>query len=131
MGEKIAAPSRRDLTLRTAALAAAFGSCVAAVYTAAGVEPAPAIWMFVTSAPAICVFLWLQKDAARTHVGSVLDLGYFLFLAWPVVLPWYLVKTRGWKGLITLGGMLALVCAPYLAALFVYWLIYISPLFAS
>jgi hypothetical protein len=36
-----------------------------------------------------------------------LDLGFFLYLAWPVVMPYYLVKTRGAKGLLIMLGFVA------------------------
>lgn len=47
---------------------------------------------------------WLQTDSRRRGVLSVYDLGFFLYLAWPVVMPYYLVKTRGAKGLLVILG---------------------------
>jgi hypothetical protein len=32
----------------------------------------------------------------------VYDLGFFLCIAWPFVVPYYLVKTRGAKGLLVI-----------------------------
>src|SRR6266571_7536495 len=43
---------------------------------------------------------WLRTDSRRRGVLSVYDLGLFLYLAWPIVMPYYLVKTRGGKGLL-------------------------------
>jgi hypothetical protein len=43
---------------------------------------------------------WLRTDSRRRGVLSVYDLGFFLYLAWPVVMPYYLVKTHGAKGLL-------------------------------
>jgi hypothetical protein len=51
---------------------------------------------------------WLRTDSRRRGVLSVYDLGFFLYLAWPIVMPYYLVKTRGAKGLLV---MLAFVAA--------------------
>jgi hypothetical protein len=45
---------------------------------------------------------WLGTDSRRRGVLSVYDLGFFLYLAWPVVMPYYLVKTRGAKGLLAI-----------------------------
>ncbi|MDT4966886.1 MAG: hypothetical protein QOJ64_1623 [Acidobacteriota bacterium] len=43
---------------------------------------------------------WLRTDSRKRGVASVYDMGLFLFIAWPLVLPYYLVKTRGAKGLV-------------------------------
>lgn len=110
-----------DTSLRTAILVAAFSASTAALYVLTGVEPAPLVAVFIGLSPAFCVILWLQKDAARTNVGSVLDLGYFLCLAWPVVLPWYAIKTRGRAGWRLLAGLLGLMFAPHITWVVVAW----------
>jgi hypothetical protein len=43
---------------------------------------------------------WLRTDSRRRGVLRVYDLGFFLYLAWPIVMPYYLLKTRGAKGLL-------------------------------
>jgi hypothetical protein len=45
---------------------------------------------------------WLRTDSRRRRVLSVYDLGFFLYLAWPLIMPYYLVKTRGAKGLLVM-----------------------------
>ncbi len=110
-----------DTTLRTAVLTAAFSSGVAVLYVLAEAEPAPVVQLFILWSPTLAVILWLQKDAARTKVGNVLDLGYFLLLALPVVLPWYAAKTRGRAGWRLFLGLFALMFAPYITAIFVAW----------
>ena len=47
---------------------------------------------------------WLRTDSRRRRVLSVYDLGLFLYLAWPFVMPYYLLKTRGAKGLLVILG---------------------------
>ena len=47
---------------------------------------------------------WLRTDSRRRGVLSVYDLGFFLYLAWPVVMPYYLLKTRGARGLLVILG---------------------------
>jgi hypothetical protein len=58
--------------------------------------------------------MWLQQDARRTGVGSVQDWGYFLLLAWPVVVPWYAFKTRGRAGWRLTLELFGLILAAYL-----------------
>jgi hypothetical protein len=61
---------------------------------------------------------WLRTDSRRRGVLSVYDLGFFLYLAWPIVMPYYLVKTRGAKGLLViLGFVVAYVGAALLGLL--------------
>jgi hypothetical protein len=50
---------------------------------------------------------WLRTDRRRRGVLSVYDLGFFLYLAWPIVMPYYLIKTRGAKGLLVMLGFVA------------------------
>jgi hypothetical protein len=50
---------------------------------------------------------WLRNDSHRRGVLSVYDLGFFLYLAWPIVMPYYLIKTRGVKGLLVMLGFVA------------------------
>jgi hypothetical protein len=47
---------------------------------------------------------WLQRDSHRCGELSVYDLGFFLYLAWPIVMLYYLIKTRGAKGLLVMLG---------------------------
>ena len=88
----------KDTTRRVAKIVAAFCSLVAAIYGATQSEPSPVIALFLSFGPLLAVIMWLQKDARRTGVGTVQDWGYFLVLAWPVVIPWYAFKTRGRSG---------------------------------
>lgn len=50
---------------------------------------------------------WLRTDSRRRGVLSVYDLGFFLYLAWPLVMPYYLLKTRGARGLLIILGFVA------------------------
>ena len=47
---------------------------------------------------------WLRTDSRKRGVVWVYDLGFFLCIAWPLVMPYYLVKTRGAKGLLVILG---------------------------
>src|SRR2546430_4121657 len=50
---------------------------------------------------------WLRTDSRKRGVASVYDIGFFLYIAWPIVMPYYLVKTRGAKGLLLILGFIA------------------------
>jgi len=53
------------------------------------------------------VSLWLERDNRQYRVLWVCDIGFFLCLAWMVVIPYYLVKTRGF----TRSGLIMFACA--------------------
>jgi hypothetical protein len=40
---------------------------------------------------------WLDVDSREKRTLRVWDMGFFLYVAWPFILPYYLVKTRGIK----------------------------------
>src|SRR5436190_22444026 len=50
---------------------------------------------------------WLRTDSRRRGVLAVYDLGFFLYLAWPLIMPYYLVRTRGARGLLIMLGFVA------------------------
>ena len=47
-------------------------------------------------------------------MGTVQDWGYFLMLAWPVVIPWYAFKTRGPRGWRLTARLFGLILASYI-----------------
>ena len=52
----------------------------------------------------------------RSRVAAVIDLDFFVMLFWPIVVPWYIFKTRGrsgWKLLLPL--LLVMFSAPLAA----------------
>jgi hypothetical protein len=49
---------------------------------------------------------WLRTDSRKRCVLWVYDLGFFLCIAWPFVMAYYLVKTRGAKGLLIILGFI-------------------------
>jgi hypothetical protein len=105
--------SPADITLRVAKLTALCCSLMAAAYAVLQIQPSPVMGLLLTSAPAVVVILWLQKDARRTGVGAVQDLGYFLWLAWPIVIPWYAFRTRGRSGWKLATGLFGLIMSSY------------------
>jgi hypothetical protein len=114
----------KDVTLIVAILAALFASLTAAAYATAQIEPSPVVALFLSVGPLFAVVLWLQKDSQRTNVGAVQDLGYFLLLAWPIVIPWYAFKTRGRSGWRLMTGLFGLIGAVYVTWLLVAYFVW-------
>jgi hypothetical protein len=101
-----------DITLNVARLSALVSSIAAALYAVLPVDPLPIVDLLIASGPLWAVVLWLQKDARRTGVAPVLDLGYFLVFGWPIAIPWYVFKTRGRGGWSLLLGLIGLIVSP-------------------
>ena len=64
----------------------------------------------------LMVVCWVQVDARAHRYHAPFDFDAFLFFAWPFVLPYYLFRTRGARGLLSSAGILALAIGPDLAA---------------
>ena len=73
-------------------------------YVGAQLEFPGAVTFLFTVGVLWAIGWWLRTDSRRKGVLSVYDLGLFLYLAWPLVMPYYLLKTRGAKGLLVILG---------------------------
>jgi hypothetical protein len=87
-------------------------------YEFLGISPNAFIMLFIVFGPLIAAISWVHADARARHIPLVHDMGLFLWLAWPVLLPWYALKTRGRHGLpLALVVMLATIAPLLLAAI--------------
>jgi len=60
----------------------------------------------------IFTMLWVYYDSERKDFDRPFDFGLFIYVFCPIVLPWYLVKSRGIEGMILLVGFIGLWLAP-------------------
>jgi hypothetical protein len=74
-------------------------------------------WAFVFS---LLVAVWATKEPRQAEFSAPFEFGAFLYFAWPVVLPYYLTKTRGLEGIVLFLGFLALYFMPFLSGLVAY-----------
>jgi len=58
-------------------------------------EPARPMLVGRMFGPPIALSTWLATDTRRTQVANVVDAGWFFYALWPVLLPWYVFRTRG------------------------------------
>lgn len=84
--------------LRRVYITSAICCGVFGLYGLAHLAPAPIVQLTCTFATIVVVVLWLQADARVRRIQTVHDWGYFAFVAWPVIVPWYAFKTRGRHG---------------------------------
>lgn len=50
---------------------------------------------------------WMRRDSRLQNIPWIYDMGMFLYMIWPFIMPYYLIKTRGAWGLIGVLGFLA------------------------
>ena len=58
---------------------------------------------------------WIQKDSRTRDIDSPTDLGFFLSIAWPIVLLYHLFRTRRLKALLLIAGYLAVFLTAVIA----------------
>ena len=67
---------------------------------------------------------WLFRDSRLRSIPWIYDMGMFLYILWPFIMPYYLLKSRGARGLISILGFAgayigALIVGATVAELFV------------
>ena len=77
---------------------------VTGAYLAREAEPPTAFAVLYPLGLLWVVGWWLRDDSRRRGVAWVFDMGLFLYIAWPFFMPYYLLKTRGAKGLLVILG---------------------------
>ena len=77
------------------------------VYLGRQIDPPAAFSLLRWAALLWIVGWWLRTDSRKRGGVAVYDLGFFLYIASPLVMPYYLVKTRGVKGLLVILGFIA------------------------
>lgn len=65
---------------------------------------------------------WFSRDSKKNKIEWVYDMGFLLYISWPIFIPFYLFKTRGIKSafLIAIGFIVLYLGAYYLS----YYLLY-------
>jgi hypothetical protein len=77
------------------------------LYLGQQIEAPPAFTLLHWAAQLWIIGWWLRTDSRKRGVVWVYDLGFFLCIAWPFVVLYYLVKTRGTKGLLVILAFIA------------------------
>ena len=62
------------------------------------------------------VALWVYLDRQGRRLNLPFEFDAFVFFAWPIVLPYYLVKSRGARGLLLAALFFALLALPSVVA---------------
>ncbi len=66
--------------------------------------------------------LWIQRDARQTGYWPAYHYGLFVWLFWFVLIPHYLIRTRGRAGFLPALGFWLALCTPLVAGVAGWWL---------
>ena len=89
-------------------------SALLAMYLAAGLSPSPAFEAVTTLSWSILLAFAVVTDARRRGQVPCFDFGMFCYLFYPIAIPWYCLRSRGWRGMFLLAAILLLWVLPYL-----------------
>jgi len=98
------------------AFAAVAGLCGGA-YKALGMEIPGGFRLLTYFGFLTIMAYWLQKDSKRSEAWRVRDFGFFMFLMWPLIAPYYLLKTRGARGLVLIVGFVGSYVVAFILSL--------------
>jgi hypothetical protein len=90
--------SPREVPLRSLYIASAIFAMFAIGYGALRLLPSPAMNLLLSWGPLISIAWWLTADNRQQRVIGVFDAGLLFYLAWPLTLPWYALRSRGRAG---------------------------------
>jgi len=96
---------------------AAAESVILSSYVVLGASPSPLQMVILPSAIAFFMMLWVLEDAHRRQGFPCYDFGFFVALGFPFSVVWYLLWTRGLRGLLVIGIFLGLYLTPWLCAI--------------
>jgi hypothetical protein len=78
------------------------------------------LWMLALS---LSITGWVWEDRRACGYKASFEFDAFVFFAWPVAVPYYLCRTRGWRGLYATAGLFAAIVGPLIVgALVAAWL---------
>lgn len=82
-------------------------------------EPPLAYSYLLHFAHASILLWWLKEDTRNADETLPLDYGFFLYLAWFVIIPYHLFATRGLRGFVGIFGYIAAILAGWLTAVLI------------
>jgi len=92
-----------------------------ACYSAMRVTPSPVFPVLYFLGGAWLLAVWVLADCRRLGLPTPLDLGWAVFAAWPLALPYHLLRTRGAKrGCLTILGFIGVFAACYAVEVIVF-----------
>lgn len=77
------------------------------MYLAIPLEPPESFTFLYTISVPWIISWWFISDSRKRGVAWAFDIGMFVFMAWPLITPYYLIKTRQGKGVLMILAFIA------------------------
>lgn len=106
--------SIKPMAILVAAVAASSALLIAEV--ALGPPPSELVVDLTSMALGLATMLWVVADARTRRQTPCYDFGFLVAVFYPASLVWYVLWTRGWRGLITLAALIGLMILPWFSA---------------
>jgi hypothetical protein len=85
----------------------------AAVHNLVAPETTQLLWDFETS---LVLAWWVRIDRQIRGLSVPFEFDAFVFFAWPLLVPYYLYRTRRARGLLLAAGIYGLLLTPFITA---------------
>ena len=90
------------------------------ILDARGLEPAPGLEFLYTAIFLCGVVWWLRAEIQSSPIKRLYCTGLFAMTAWPIIIPYHLLKTRGVKGLLPLLALIGTFISARILATVIY-----------
>lgn len=85
-----------------------------------GETPSPGTDIIFTIGFSLFLTWWVYLDRRSRSYPAPFEFEAFVFFAWPIVVPFYLIQTRRWRGLPLIGTLYLALFLPNLVIFGVY-----------
>ena len=92
-----------------------------------GLEPLPAVDFLYVAMFYCGVVWWLRAEAKASPVTQIYCPGLMAITAWPIIIPYHLLKTRGVKGLLPLLALIGTFISARILATVIYLAVFGFP----
>ncbi|WZO99390.1 hypothetical protein EP7_000996 [Isosphaeraceae bacterium EP7] len=86
------------------------------LHVIAGTAPSAEALRLTELGLSLSLVLWVVADAQSRRITPCYDFGFLTAVFFPVSIAWYAIRSRGWKGVLTLIALLGLIYLPWASA---------------
>ena len=97
------------------------------ILDARGLEPAPSLEFLYTAVFVCGVVWWLRAEIQSSPITGLYCAGLLAYTAWPIIVPYHLLKTRGVKGLLPLLALIGTFISARILAAIIYLAVFGFP----
>jgi len=94
---------------------------------ALGVDPPPGLEFLYTAIFLCGVVWWLRAEVQSSAVKRLYCAGLLAYTAWPIIIPYHLLKTRGVRGLLPLLALIGIFVFARILAIVIYLAVFGFP----